>query len=168
MTVDPAAAARTLAAEAGLDPNRLLLGPVQLVVVALGWATVEAARAAEELGLPAGLGTVVPGEADGLLGATTSIWRPAPDEPALVLLEPSTEGLLAAGLARRSEGPVALYVVPVSGTPSPGGLAEAVQALANAGVRCRTGHGPFGPEALVLDRAPAEPQLVLVGVPSAT
>jgi len=162
VTVDPAAAARALALEAGLDPDRLLLATVPLDLVGVGWATVDADRAAGELGLPGHPVAVVAVDPDVLLGAAGSIWRPAPDEPSLMLLEPSTEGLLAACLARRAEGPAVLYLAPLEG------LAAGLERLGAAGVRARRGDGPFGPEALVLDRTPAEPQLMLVGVPSRT
>lgn len=75
-------------------------GPAPLAV---GWATVELDRAAAELA-----GLLVPGETfrdapdSELLGASCRIGRAATSM--IVLLEPSTEGRLAAALARHGEG----------------------------------------------------------------
>jgi hypothetical protein len=179
VTADPVGIARELAREAGLaeadptpdggpdaagggrpDPAGLSLGGVRLVTVGVGWATVELARAAVEL-VPHGAGGAVrPAEPDLLLGAAAWTWRPASPGPVLVLLEPNTEGRLAAGLAHRGEGPLALYLAPSAG------LAAGVEALEATGLRCRPGRGPFGEAALVLGRPVAGPQLILVGVPS--
>ena len=71
--------------------------------VAVGWATVDAQRAAAELGA-----TVRGTAPDAALGAVAHL-SPLP-APNLVVLEPSTEGRLAAALARHGEGPVAVYV----------------------------------------------------------
>jgi hypothetical protein len=85
----------------------------ELRLVGVGWATVEAERAFEELaslGVPAAWGAQ---ERDAQLGA--SVWRrePSPDGlagPALLVLEPDTEGRLAAFLARFGEGVAAIYL----------------------------------------------------------
>jgi hypothetical protein len=88
----------------GAGPNR---------IEGVGWATVELDRAAEEfrvgLDLPRS-GAFRDGPPDGFLGAHTrfafvrrrGIW--------IVLVEPSTEGRLAAFLARHGEGIAAVYV----------------------------------------------------------
>ena len=79
-------------------------------VAAVGWATVDIDRATADLAVEAAV--------DG------SLVRPAPDDEALgaiarridlidgplLILEPRTEGRLAAALARRGEGPVAVYL----------------------------------------------------------
>lgn len=177
MTVDPGVLAESLVREAGLDegPHRAgrassgpALGGLRLAVVAVGWATVELDRAA------AALQPADPTEADGpfgepasadpldeLLGAEARLVSRPLDRPGLVLLEPSTEGRLAASLARRGEGPAALYLAPVGVT-----LRAGLEQLAAAGIRTRLGRGPFGDAALVLGRTPGSPQLVLVAVPS--
>ena len=84
---------------------------------AIGWATVDADRAREDLVAVVGRdATWHPVERDSLLGA--SAWRcePPPDaRVALVLLEPDTEGLLAAFLARFGEGIAAVYLVGARG-----------------------------------------------------
>lgn len=73
-------------------------------LAALGWATVDAERLAVTLGKA----LTGEGHAEPALGAigfrVESAWLP------LVLLEPATEGRLAATLARLGEGPVALYL----------------------------------------------------------
>lgn len=87
----------------------------RLRVVAVGWATVEADRAFDELdvllGAPSGW---VPQARDELLGA--SVWQrdPSPggdvDGIHLLVLEPDTEWRLAANLARFGEGVGAVYL----------------------------------------------------------
>ena len=79
--------------------------PAQVVsLAAVGWATVDATRTAEAFAPlhfePAG--------ADQALGA--SVLAASAADPAVLLLEPHTEGRLAAALARHGEGPVALYI----------------------------------------------------------
>jgi hypothetical protein len=73
-------------------------------LVGVGWATVDIERTV------AGLKGVDlwPASPDELLGARA--WRTKSGFVALVLLEPNTEGRLAAALARRGEGIVALYL----------------------------------------------------------
>ncbi len=73
-------------------------------LAALGWATVDAERLAAALGKP------LTDEAhdDPALGATGHGIASA--SLPLVLLEPATEGRIAAALARLGEGPVALYL----------------------------------------------------------
>jgi hypothetical protein len=78
-------------------------------------------------------------------------------ELALVLLEPSTEGRLAAALARHGEGPVALYAV-----VAPRAL-DSLRALAvAAGVRLsQPAPGPFGHSVLVAGGQPWGPHLLV-------
>jgi len=75
----------------------------------------------------------------------------------MVLLDPDTEGRLAAALARHAEGPAAIYV------GMSGALAAGVRIrLARLGVRVSAGPGPFGPQ-MALTWAPASgPTLVIV------
>lgn len=138
-------------------------GPVP-VLVGLGWATVDRERAAEELtdSIPGLLARgFVPAPRDPYLGAHALVAAgPADDEasPRLVLLEPDTEGRLAAVLARHGEGPVALYVArddpDAAGPGSPAGPV-----------------GPLGPGRLVATPGRFGPFLVVLGgaerVPSA-
>lgn len=176
MTFDPAAAAAELLRAAGIAAQiaetggpgpaaeadgEAILGGVSLRVVGVGWATVELDRAATELA-SSGPWRIEPAQPDTLLGATARIARPVDGRPVAVLLEPSTEGRLAAFLARHGEAPAVLYL-----GPPDGGLASVVGRLAAAGVRTRSGEGPLGPAALVLGRSLFEPLVVVVGVPSA-
>ncbi len=116
-------------------------------IIAVGWATVELERAEATWRAVVAPGTTfadAPGSAH--LGArcrvatvtSADIGRPdAPDRLTLVLLEPSTEGRLAATLARHGEGWCATWVADPGG-PSP---------------RTPEHPGPLGPERLV----PASP-----------
>ena len=165
MTVDPNAVAIALAREAGLARvggatglERTLDGGEAVWIVGIGWATVDLERAAAGLASP-GV-AFEPGADDDLLAATALIARPVA-EPVVIVLEPMSEGRLAAGLARRDEGPLALYLAPVHGS-----LGSSLQRLAQAGIRTQRGRGPFGDAALVLGRPAAGPQLILVAVPS--
>lgn len=73
-------------------------------LAALGWATVDAERLAAALGKPLG----DEAHEDPALGAVGYVIASA--TLPLVLLEPATEGRIAAALARLGEGPVALYL----------------------------------------------------------
>jgi hypothetical protein len=92
----------------GRDLTRLLaaVGPV---VTVPGWATVDLDRTTSDLAA-----TFRDAEPDEVLGARCRIVRVTRDDahgPSdVVLIEPSTEGLLAAALARHGEGPLALYL----------------------------------------------------------
>ena len=82
-----------------------------LPIEGVGWATVDAERAFRELDGVLGPATWVPDVRDAPLGA--SVWRcdPSPsDDVSLFVLEPDTEGRLAAFLARFGEGVGAVYV----------------------------------------------------------
>ena len=152
-------------------PGRLLLEPVPdgedeldpgpgggvgLALHGLGWGTVELDRAEDELSM--WLGPRVAGEdlgdeqllararlhgSGGLPGAWTA------------LLEPSSEGRVAAALARDGEGPIALYLRPAAGL---GGWLERAKASdVTTGARRA---GPFGDQ-VVLPGAVTGPHLVV-------
>jgi hypothetical protein len=129
---------------------------VDLAECVTGWATVELDRAEAELAAAASRTSRDASAAapdDVILGARCRVIRRR-DAAALVLLEPSTEGRLAAALARFGEGPVALYV-PIAA----GALGE----LAAAGVTSsRDADGPFGPERLVLGGPHFGPYVIAV------
>jgi hypothetical protein len=113
-------------------------------ILAVGVGTVDTERHAADAGWRL---TLAP--ADHLLGASAAAVVGQP----VVLLEPNTEGRLAASLARLGEGPVALYARSV--------LPQAELGL--RGVRASTaGGGPFGPQRLVLGRPAWGPHLLLV------
>jgi hypothetical protein len=84
--------------------------------LALGWATVDASRAEHAFPEVA----FRPAANDVALGARARAGRWGGIE--LLLLEPATEGRLAAALARHGEGPVALYVAALPPMPVSGGL----------------------------------------------
>lgn len=98
----------------GEDVDRLEVGgdarehaipaPGGVLLSALGWATVDAERLAAQLGKPL-VGEPQPDPALGAIG-----YRVASASLPLVLLEPATEGRIAAALGRLGEGPVALYL----------------------------------------------------------
>lgn len=125
-------------------------------VLAVIWATVDTERVLAGIGLEA-----IQLPDDPLLGATVRLVRPSHGEP-IALLEPRTEGRLSEWLARTGEGPARRYVV------APGGLVEASTRAAAAGiVLSRIADGPFGRSVLV-GRAAAGPQVVLVDRPAGT
>jgi len=126
-----------------------VLGPVD--GLAVGWGTVDLERAAAEA-WPGRSTAPLPDDA--LLGARCLA---AVDEPALVLLEPSTEGRLAASLARHGEGPIALYLL------IPDRTIDRFRVVAPAsGVHLsRPAAGPFGRAVLVLDGPPSGPHLIV-------
>lgn len=127
-----------------------LVGEVERVVI--GWATVDLERALAALDRPAR-----PAPDDELLGARCATVEATDPEPALVLLEPSTEGRLAATLARHGEGPVALYAV-----VTPRAMDSLRMDAAAAGVNLsRVAAGPFGPTVLVVEGPPSGPHLLV-------
>ena len=120
-------------------------------LVAVGWATVDTDR------FLAGTGQV--------------LWERAADDPhlgalahrtvadtgtAAVLLEPNTEGLLAATLARHGEGPVALYLRAGAGGLS--GLAAVVRAAGGSTSAVRD--GPLGASVLLAGGPVSGPHLI--------
>lgn len=110
--------------------------------IAIGWACVELERAQRELaslvadGLP-----FRDAPASVALGARCVVGRtgPSPDALRIVLLEPATEGRLAAYLARHGEGWAARWTATADGS---------------IGLTLRS--GPLGPERVAADAA-AEP-----------
>lgn len=130
-------------------------------IVALGWATVDADRATATTPLdPADAFAPLPD--DHHLGARVrgSVAR----QPATFLLEPSTEGRLAATLARLGEGPAALYLVAGSGELGAvvSAMSAHISAMGAAGGRPDVRLGPLGP-AVLLPGAPAwGPHLLVV------
>lgn len=105
----------SVVAAEGSDPDRLEVGdPVPGPtegppsagprLAALGWATVDPERLAASLGKP----LAHEAHEDPALGAIG--YGIASATLPLVLLEPATEGRIAAALARLGEGPVALYL----------------------------------------------------------
>lgn len=119
--------------------------------LAVGWATVDLERAtvelADALGIEADRFQTAPDSQ--ALGARCLVAHDVlRDGRPLAILEPATEGRLAASLARLGEGPAAIWIV--------------------ASTSSRLGaptDGPFGPERLVLDGPAHGPHRLLVGSP---
>ena len=130
------------------------LPDVPLGTVAVGWATVELDRAGQELaGLLVADTSFVDGPASEILGARTRLGRLRIADGRdiwLALLEPHTEGRLAATLARTGEGWAATWAPPMG--PRPHVRLSAVRP------------GPFGPERLLLGDRPAGPHRLVVEV----
>lgn len=127
----------------------------------VGWATVDHERAAGEFALDIGAADLhfATAPPTSLLGASCLVAHGLlGDGVWLALLEPTTEGRLAASLARHGEGPVALWL-------SVPDLDAAASALHRAGVATSASRpGPFGPERLVLGGAVAGPHRLVVQV----
>ena len=95
---------------------------------------------------------------DPLLGARVAVVRD-PDGATIAVAEPTTEGRLAASLARHGEGPAGRYV----GVPDEDGLEAFRRRAAAAGVGISgVAIGPFGPSVLVLDGPVSGPHLIVV------
>ena len=123
-----------------------------------GFATVDLERAAADAAITRSLGPegVIEAPADELLGARCRIVV-LPARRLQVLLEPSTEGRLAASLARFGEGYLVEYlVVPDSR------LGAAVDAIRAAGLApSAEAMGPFGRERLLTLSPAWGPHLIL-------
>jgi hypothetical protein len=137
-----------------------------LTLVGVAWSTVELDRA--EADLEPWLLATDPALGDGdaasdpHLGARVRCRRAValPGE-VLVLAEPSTEGRLAASLARDGEGPCALYLAPS------GPLATwAVAARARGVTVSARREGPLGPAVLLAGRIVAGPHLLVIDPPA--
>lgn len=155
-----------MTAEAAEDRLRRLLPPgAAAATIALIWATVDVERALAALAEAGPAGGPLAGEPlrdDPLLGAGGRLVRP-PDGDPIALLEPTTEGRLAATLVRSGEGPAGRYA------ESPVGLdllaARAVETGIGLGPPA---DGPFGRAVLVQGGPSHGPHLVLVEPPAGT
>lgn len=130
--------------------------------IAVGWATVDLDRAVEELGdvlgLPSGRFVVAPDTRH--LGARCRVANAVlPDESGLAVLEPTTEGRLAATLARLGEGPAATWLAVATGR------GRRATAMEWDGTFSAPHDGPFGPERLVRGGPVHGPHRLLVGPP---
>ncbi len=122
-------------------------------ILARIWGTVDMERALDELRAGAAPGPALDrpigadpsgAVADPLLGAMVLI-LPSRDGPSIALAEPSTEGRLAATLARRGEGHSGSYLM------APFDLGRLRMLAAAAGARLsRPEVGPFGVAVVVL------------------
>lgn len=165
----------------GDDPRpagRLVLEPIDgggpvpapapdapLALAGVAWATVELERAEGELGpwlLPAGGADSGEAAPDPQLGARTRVRRTVSlPGSAIVFAEPSTEGRLAASLARDGEGPCALYLRPAAG------LDAWVAAARARGVKLSGRRpGPLGEAVLLPGAAFAGPHVLIADAPA--
>lgn len=126
-----------------------------LRLAGIGWATVELERGAEELfealkeaGMPEP--NWAPASRDAVLGG--SAWVAGGDDgrPAIVLLEPDTEGRLAATLARFGEGVAAVYLEATG---------DGVVEPARVG---RSSAGPLGRSRIILARPAWGPHVIVM------
>jgi hypothetical protein len=144
------ALARLAGARSRLEP----LGP--LIVVAVGYATLDLDEAQRGADATVENDAVRAAADDPLLGARSRIVLAA-SGPWIVLLEPSTEGRVAASLARYGPGPMAEYLAPVK---------ERAGVVARAGslgiVLSPPAEGPLGRQRLVLGDARWGPHLLLL------
>lgn len=133
--------------------------------IAIGWATVELDRAATELAGALGLGLAVfePAARSPTLGCACRVALDALGKGrSIVLIEPDTEGRLAATLARHGEGPSVAWLE----THDPDAAAAALRI---AGVAVSTERdGPLGPERLLVVGPIHGPHRLLVGRPAGT
>jgi hypothetical protein len=126
--------------------------------LALGWATIDLDRA-EAFWRDRGHGPPEPAPDDPILGARCLLLAgdpvedrvPGPSSRRILLLEASTEGLLAASLARFGEGFVAAWLRVEPAAPGRAGI-----------VVSRPADGPLGPERAVLGGPRWGPHLLVV------
>ena len=114
-------------------------------IVALGWATVDIDAVRRRIEADAGFGAFAEAPRDAHLGGRAVVHRPGEPsgEPIEVLLEPDTEGRLAASLARHGEGFAAIWFGPRGDADAD--LPAGFGSLAD---------GPLGPARLLLGGPP--------------
>lgn len=123
-------------------------------IVALGWATVDLDAVRGRIESDAGFGAFERAPRDEHLGARAVVHRPGVDsgEPIEVLLEPDTEGRLAASLARHGEGFAAIWFGPPPDEPvdRPEGFGPAADGPLGV-ARLLQGGPPWGLSVLLLE-----------------
>jgi hypothetical protein len=132
-------------------PILAIVQPATLVPV---WATVELDRAAASIAIASRSSPVI---AAPLLGARARIIGlvEAADPPEILIAEPSTEGPLAAFLARNGEAWAAVYL-----RADPAALERLG---ATAAMVSSPSDGPYGPERLLLGGPRSGPFVILAG-----
>ena len=138
--------------DAGFDRVVEAVASSGAVTLATLWATVDIERTLADLGVGASEFGIDP-----FLGARVVVVAAgAPHEPPLAIAEPTTEGRLAATLARHGEGPAGRYVAVADG------LDPARARAASSGIALsRVEPGPFGASMLVLLGPVTGPHLIL-------
>jgi hypothetical protein len=128
-------------------------GPGATALAAI-WATVDLERTLADL-TDFGVDDL-PVVDDTLIGARVVLVTPPSDGELLAIAEPTTEGRLAATLARHGEGPAGRYVAVADN------LARARARAADNGIALsQVGEGPFGASMLVLVGSASGPHLIL-------
>jgi hypothetical protein len=123
-------------------------------LLAIGWATVDLDRAAASFAPMA----FDPAPSEVHLGAFARRPLGPGVHRSVILLEPSTEGRLAASLVRHGEGPAALYL-----GLRPGSLEGYLADARRRGTPTSpVAGGPLGPEVLVLGGPAAGPHVLVV------
>ena len=123
-------------------------------IVALGWGTIDIDAVRRRIEADAGFGAFEAAPRDAHLGARAVVHRPGESsgEPMEVLLEPDTEGRLAASLARHGEGFAAIWFgpPPVMSEEPPAGFGRIADGPLG---RCRLllGGPPWGLSVLLLE-----------------
>ena len=152
-----------LGSEALGDTLERLRAAIRPTLEVAGWATVELDRAERELITSAGpasaaapsvLAAGAPPLMDTILGAHARRLELPGGDGFIVLLEPSTEGRLAAALARHGEGSLVRYLL---ARPGAAALARAAGFPLSAAAP-----GPLGEERLVLGGPREGPFILLV------
>jgi hypothetical protein len=143
-----------------LAPPALVLAGKDAAELATIWATVDLERALHDLGEIGEAAAPASASAEAMpdahLGARV-VYVPARDgRPALALAEPTTEGRLAATLARHGEGPAGRYLSVSDGLPE-----VRARAAATGIAMSRVEPGPFGRSILVLIGPVTGPHLIL-------
>jgi hypothetical protein len=149
------AAGEDILARAALDSPDL----AGATIVGIGWATVDIERAEAQLGAAFGeRGAWAEAPRDALLGARAAVYQPEmAARPVAVVLEPDTEGRLAASLARHGEGVAAVYVTARPGSVLASGFfGIPAGGPLGRGRRLARG-GDAEPSVVVLDTDPGEP-----------
>lgn len=133
----------------------------------IGWATVDTDRFERDVVATSGSPRPVPSRDlpdDALLGARCRLLASGVGEPEILLLEPATEGRIAASLARYGEGPVVVYVVMAARFEGvlrdlrAAGLVLSGEAAGPFGrQRLVSGGGMWGPHLLIAEDAPNPP-----------
>ena len=132
------------------------VGTAAVTLVGIGIATVDIERFAAERDW-----RMAAAMDDTLLGATAAVTSGAKEDmpaatPSIVLLEPNTEGRIAASLARHGEGPAVVYLWPESG------IDDARAEVGRRGYRpTPIATGPFG-RAFAIGGGAWGPHLVVV------
>jgi hypothetical protein len=129
-------------AEVAIQASLSWLGPDVTRPLARIWATVDLERALTDLG--AEHAATEAAVVDPLLGARVLVVTAGDGGPDIALAEPSTEGRLAAVLARHGEGPAGRYLAVAIGLETVHAWADAAQVEIS-----RPAVGPFGWSVLI-------------------